>query len=362
MSRITVNLNDIPLYNIELLNEYDSLPEALTDLNSSNKKVCIVTDSNVSNYYLNEISEKIKPYVKDVITFIFPAGEESKNLDTVNSLYSLLIEQKFDRKDMLLALGGGVVGDLTGFAAATYLRGIAFVQVPTSLLAMVDSSIGGKTGVDYKSYKNMVGAFHQPSLVYISLSTLRTLNKKEFNAGLAEVIKHGLIKDSNYYNWLKENLTMIKNRDLTIMEQLIHISCNIKKDVVEKDPKEVGDRALLNFGHTIGHAIEKLMEFQLLHGECVSLGMVSASYMSYLKGHISYDELNDIKETLESFELPTSIQGIDPLEVLQVTKSDKKVELGTLKFILLSEIGNAIIDEQITDDEILKAIDFIMKS
>ncbi len=362
MKRITVNYDNKPLYNIELKNDYISIKDELTRLNCLHKKICIVTDTNVSNYYLSTILDIIKNSAKEVFTFVFPAGEESKNLDTVYSLYNLLIEHKFDRKDMLIALGGGVVGDLTGYAAATYLRGISFIQIPTTLLAMVDSSIGGKTGVDFRAYKNMIGAFHQPSLVYLSLNTLKTLNKKEFQAGLAEVIKHGLIKDYSYYIWLKENHNLIMNRDISVLEELILRSCIIKKDVVEKDPKEVGDRALLNFGHTIGHAIEKLMEFKLLHGECVSIGMVSAAFLSYQKGYITNIELMDIKETLESFDLPTSIYGLDPEEILRVTKSDKKVELGNLKFILLSKIGNAIVNEGLTEDEILEAIDYVVKS
>lgn len=191
-----------------------------------------------------------------MISIIFEAGESQKNLDTVKMIYEKLILAKFDRKDLLVALGGGVTGDITGFTAATYLRGIDFVQIPTSLLAQVDSSIGGKTGVDFDSYKNMVGAFHMPKLVYINVSTLTTLSDEQFISGMGEIIKHGLIKDSAYFDWLIENHDRILARDKDVLMEMIRVSCNIKRVVVENDPTEKGDRALLNFGHTLGHAIE----------------------------------------------------------------------------------------------------------
>ena len=188
---------------------------------------------------------------------------------------------------MLVALGGGVVGDLTGFAAATYLRGIDFVQVPTTLLSQVDSSIGGKTGVDFLQYKNMVGAFHQPKLVYINTTTLKSLPEREYFSGMGEVIKHGLIKDADYYEWIKENIDAIKAREHEAVREMIYQSCLIKGGVVERDPKEKGERALLNFGHTLGHAIEKLKDFTWLHGECVAAGCCLAAEISCIKGNIS---------------------------------------------------------------------------
>lgn len=223
--------------------------------------------------------------------FIFPAGEESKTLATVENLYEFLIQNKFERRDMLAALGGGVVGDLTGFTAATYLRGIDFIQIPTSLLAQVDSSIGGKTGVDFRAYKNMVGAFHQPKLVYSCAETLKTLTEQQYISGLGEIIKHGLIKDIAYYHWLKEHKEAILSRDTQTMIEMIEVSCRIKKEVVENDPEEAGERALLNFGHTLGHAVEKLMNFTMLHGECVAVGMHGAAWHFKRK---KYDLRRDI--------------------------------------------------------------------
>ena len=244
-------------------------------------------------------------------TFIFPAGEKNKNLDTVRTLYEFLIQKHFDRKDVLVALGGGVVGDLCGFAGATYLRGIRFIQVPTTLLSQVDSSIGGKTGVDFDSYKNMVGAFHMPSLVYASTSSLLTLSAEQFASGMGEIVKHGLIKNRDYYQWICEHADAIRERDLKVCEQLILVSCQIKRDVVEKDPTEQGERALLNFGHTLGHAIEKLMNFKLAHGQCVALGCLAAAHISAKRGMITDAEVDQMRKAFATFDLPVSFSKRD---------------------------------------------------
>ena len=257
---LTVHLNDEPIYDIFFANDFNSLPELLAGQGIADRRVCIVTESNVAPLYLDEIRNQLDGKCKELISIIFEAGESQKNLDTVKMIYEKLILAKFDRKDLLVALGGGVTGDITGFTAATYLRGIDFVQIPTSLLAQVDSSIGGKTGVDFDSYKNMVGAFHMPKLVYINVSTLTTLSDEQFISGMGEIIKHGLIKDSAYFDWLIENHDRILARDKDVLMEMIRVSCNIKRVVVENDPTEKGDRALLNFGHTLGHAIERYLE------------------------------------------------------------------------------------------------------
>ena len=357
---IVVKYNDAPVYDIVIEHDYSYLNRELNKLDITNKKLCIVTDTNVSKLYLNSVLELLKEYAKEVVFFTFPAGEVSKDLDTVNLLYEQLIEWNFDRKDILVALGGGVVGDLTGFVAATYLRGIQFIQMPTSLLAMVDSSVGGKTGVDFHAYKNMIGAFHQPTLVYMNLNTLSSLSNKQFYSGLGEIIKHGLIKDLSYYEWLIEHSNSIKSRDAMTLQEMIYRSCLIKCDVIEKDPKELGDRALLNFGHTIGHAVEKLMNFELLHGECVAIGMIAASYISFRRNYITQNQLDSIVSLLRSFELPISISGITAEDILHVTTHDKKMESGKLKFILLSTIGLAVIDTTVTREELLDSINYII--
>ena len=283
---INVKYEGKPLYNIVIEQSFDKLAEEFDKLGVTGRKLCIVSDSNVAPLYAKHIEEQLLKTGNKVFTFVFEAGEANKNLDTVEDVYEFLIKNHFDRKDMLVALGGGVVGDLTGFTAATYLRGISFIQVPTSLLAQVDSSIGGKTGVDFRAYKNMVGAFYQPKLVYMNISVLKSLSDRLFNSGFGEIIKHGLIKDAAYYEWLRDNISNIKSRNSDALEQMIYVSCNIKREVVEKDPKEKGDRALLNYGHTLGHAIEKLMDFKLYHGECVTLGMIAALRISVNRGDI----------------------------------------------------------------------------
>ncbi|MBQ9489268.1 MAG: 3-dehydroquinate synthase, partial [Lachnospiraceae bacterium] len=247
-------------------------------------------------------------------------------------------------------------GDLTGFVAATYLRGIDFIQVPTTLLAQADSSIGGKTGVDFEGYKNMVGAFKMPRLVYMNFETLKTLDERQYFAGFAEIMKHGLIKDSDFYEWLIENMYEICERDLNVLSEMLMKSCVVKKLVVEKDPTEQGERALLNLGHTIGHAVEKAKNFELYHGECVALGTVAAAYISWKKELLSMEEYYEIRDMFVPFYLPITVEGIDPQEVLTLTKSDKKKDGDHIKFVLLKKIGKAVIDTTVTDEEILAAI------
>lgn len=357
--RINVLYGRKPCYDIVFEQSFDALWTELEKLEAGGKKLCIVTDSQVDALYgetvLNLLEEKCKKAVK----FVFPAGESSKNLDVVKLLYKFLIEEKFDRSDMLIALGGGVTGDLTGFAAATYLRGIEFVQIPTTLLAQADSSIGGKTGVDFEDYKNMVGAFKMPKLVYMNISVLKTLESRQFFSGFAEVMKSALIKDDLFYEWLIENMYEICEKNEETLLEMVMRSCMIKKQVVEKDPTEKGERALLNLGHTIGHAIEKAKNFELYHGECVALGTVAAAFISYKKEYLSKEEYLEIRDMFVPFYLPITVEDIDPQEILKYTKSDKKMEAGQIKFILLKKIGKAVIDRTVTDEEILAAIDEI---
>lgn len=359
---ISVTSNGTLIYHIELTQNFTGLVENLKQLGyQKEQKICIVTDSNVGPLYADEVQTLLKNVFDTVIVHSFPAGEANKNLNTVNNLYEDLIIHHFDRRDILIALGGGVVGDLTGFTAATYLRGIDFIQVPTTLLSQVDSSIGGKTGVDFLQYKNMVGAFYQPRLVYMNLSVLKSLPDKQIVSGMGEIIKHGLIKDAAYYHWLAVHQKEILALQPETLEEMIYHSCNIKREVVERDPKEKGERALLNFGHTIGHAIEKLCDFSLYHGECVGLGIVSASYLSWKMGNITEEEFTKIKACLTSFGFQTSIQGLIPQEVLCATKSDKKMVGAKVKFILLSSIGEAYIYRDLTDEQILDGIAYVCR-
>ena len=357
---INVKYDGKPLYDIVIEKTFDRLSDEFNKLGVTGRKLCIVSDSNVARLYADDVAKELEKTGNKVFTYVFKAGEENKNLNTVEDVYEFLIQNHFDRKDMLVALGGGVVGDLTGFTAATYLRGIDFIQVPTSLLAQVDSSIGGKTGVDFRAYKNMVGAFHQPKLVYMNISVLQSLSRRLFNSGFGEIIKHGLIKDADYYNWLRVNATNIKDMDADALEYMIYVSCNIKREVVEKDPKEKGDRALLNYGHTLGHAIEKLMNFTLYHGECVTLGMIAALRISVNRGYISQKEYEDVLDMFKLYEFPVTVSGINADDVVKVSKSDKKMDAGKIKFILLNSIGNAYIDYDVSDIEMKDALKSVL--
>lgn len=350
-----------PLYSILLEDSFEGIGALLHSLQMDGRKVCIVSDSNVAPIYGKEVCGLLEREGFFCVSFMFPAGEASKNLDTVASLYEFLIEHSFDRNDVLLALGGGVTGDLTGFAAATYLRGIRFIGMPTSLLSMVDSSIGGKTGVDYKAYKNMVGAFYQPSAVYINVSALHTLPEREFLAGMGEVVKHGFILDKVYHTFLKANVAQILAKKKEILRDMIYQSLCIKRGVVERDPKEKGERALLNLGHTIGHAVEKLNEFSLLHGECVSVGMIAAAELSVLRGVLSKEEAKEIKDLICSFGMKTTVSALEKETFLAVCHKDKKADGAKIKFVLLKKIGEAFIDPEVSDDEIWTAFQSIIE-
>ena len=242
--RMTVHRDGKPIYDIVMEENYDRLGQEVASLSVRERRLCVVTDSTVAELYSDIVIRQLEPVCKEVNLFVFPAGEENKNLDTVRNLYEFLIQNHYDRNDMLVALGGGVVGDLCGFTAATYLRGIRFIQVPTTLLSQVDSSSGGKTGVDFDAYKNMVGAFHMPQLVYTAATSLLTLTEEQFACGMGEVIKHGLIMDADYYEWLQAHRKEILARDLSACEQMILISCRVKRDVVEQDPTEQGNRGI----------------------------------------------------------------------------------------------------------------------
>ena len=355
--RLEVNYQKKPCYSILIEHDFLSLKEELFALGYENRKLVIMTDETVAKFYLEEVKQVLLSVSTQVFSHVFKAGEEYKNLDSVQEGYSFLIENKIDRKDVLIALGGGVVGDMTGYIAATYLRGIDFVQIPTTLLAQLDSSIGGKTGVDFLQYKNMVGAFKMPALVYMNLSLLSTLEDRQFYNGFAEAMKHGLIRDALYYEWMISHIYEICDRDPETLEQLIFRSCEIKKAIVEKDPLEKGDRALLNFGHTLGHAIEKYKNFTLLHGECVALGCVAAAFISWKKQLLSMEEYYEVRDMFVPFQLPISIEDIEVDRIVEITKSDKKMEQGNIKFILLKKIGKAVIDTGVTEEEIKNAME-----
>lgn len=346
-------------YHIYLEPDFAKLPEAVEPLNIKERKLCIVADSTTAELYGAELKEILKETCTYVSMFVFPAGEVNKTLNTVRDLYEHLILEKFDRKDMLVALGGGVVGDLTGFAAATYLRGIGFIQIPTTLLSQVDSSIGGKTGVDFDAYKNMVGAFHMPRLVYMNLNVLKTLPDRQFACGMGEIIKHGLIQDSDYLEKLSTYQREIREKNYAALLWMVAGSCKVKRHVVEEDPTEQGIRAWLNFGHTIGHSVEKLKDFTLCHGECVAIGCAAAAWMSWKRGMISEKEKEAAEQLLLDYQLPVRVKGLKPEDIVKTTKLDKKMDAGKVKFVLLKKIGEAFVTRDVEDEELLRASRYV---
>ena len=357
---MNVCYNGKPCYDILFTENFDELKERIDLLGFNNRRIVIITDSDVNPLYGKAVQDAIQDEHHPVAIYEIPAGETHKNLNTVHDIYAFLIAQHLDRHDLLIALGGGVVGDITGFCAATYLRGISFIQIPTTLLAQTDSSVGGKTGVDFEGYKNMVGAFYMPSLVYINISVLRSLDARQYASGFAEVMKYGLIKDQEFYSWLVDHIYEINDREAGVLLPMIRRSCEIKKEVVEKDPTEKGERALLNYGHTIGHAIEKARNFELLHGECVALGSIAAAYISWQKGLLSEEDYYEIRDMFVPFGLPISVENINPDEVIKLMKSDKKADSGTIRFILLKDLGKGVIHTDVTDEEVRNAIDEIL--
>ena len=328
-----------PIYEIVFETAFEKLAEKVKQIGLEGRKVCIVMDSNTSHLYGEKVRKVLEPVSAKVISFQFPAGELHKTLDVVRDIYKELIESHFDRKDYLAALGGGVVGDITGFAAATYLRGISFIQIPTTLLSQSDSSVGGKTGVDFDGYKNMVGAFCMPKLVYMNVSTLSTMDERDYLSGI--------------------NHEKICSQDNETLIEMDYHNCRIKGEVVEEDPTEQGIRSLLNFGHTLGHAIEKQKAGELYHGECVSIGAAAAAYISMKRGYLTKDELQTVLDAFTSFKLPITVTGVDKEAALAATKSDKKMQGNQIRFILLKSLGEAVVDKTVTMDEMREALDFV---
>lgn len=302
-----------------------------------------VSNTTVAPLYLHKIEAALDGLKHG--NCILPDGESYKTLDTLNSIYTHLLEDRYDRNTTLLALGGGVVGDITGFAAASYQRGVNFIQIPTTLLAMVDSSVGGKTGVNHPLGKNMIGAFHQPQCVIIDTDTLDTLDDRQLRAGLAEVIKYGLIIDIDFLTWLEENIEALLNRDKAALTYAIKHSCQIKANIVAEDEKEQGSRALLNLGHTFGHAIETGMGYgKWLHGEAISTGMLLATEMSARLGWITQNQVERVKTLLLRSGLPIHTpESMTCEDFIKLMAVDKKVIDGQLRLVLLQDIGNAVV-------------------
>lgn len=350
MKKIRVKLAERS-YDISIgTNILNKIGKNLRSFNLS-QKIAIVSNTTVFSLYGKSVLDSVKKAGFETVTVIIPDGEKYKDLLWLQRIYNDLLAYKLDRSSALIALGGGVIGDITGFAASTYMRGISYIQVPTTLLAQVDSSVGGKTGVNHKLGKNMIGTFWQPRLVWIDVDTLKTLPKRELLAGLAEIIKYGVIYDKNLFSTLKKNRDRVLRLDKKILTHIIKRSCEIKSEVVSRDERESGLRSILNYGHTIGHAIETATDYrQYLHGEAISIGMCFEARLSQKLNLIDKEDVSRIRELIESFGLPSTVpKDIDINRMILSMQLDKKAVAGTLTFILPEKIGKVNIYKGVTE-------------
>lgn len=323
------------------------------------KSVAVVTNTTVAPLFLERLAGALAREGVEVVRIVVADGEAHKDWKTLNAVFDALLERRCGRDTTLIALGGGVIGDLAGFAAATYQRGVQYVQIPTTLLAQVDSSVGGKTAINHPLGKNMIGAFHQPRLVLADTDTLETLAERELRSGLAEVIKHGLVRDAEFFAWLEENIGRLLSRDAAALEHAVLRSVAIKAEIVAQDERESGLRRVLNFGHTFGHAIETGLGYGAwLHGEAVAAGMAMAADLSRQLGYLSDADTGRIRALLQRAGLPTAAKGIAPARMQQLMSVDKKVKEGRTHFVLLQRLGEATL----RDDVPAAAVDHTLSS
>ncbi len=334
------------------------LADELTRVNWKGK-VGIITDSNVARYYLSRCEELVQEVCpQGYVVHILPAGEEYKTLQQIEEICTTMLKGGLDRSSGIIALGGGVVGDVAGYFSASYMRGIPFIQVPTTIVSQVDASIGGKTGVNHPLGKNILGAFHQPHSVIIDLELLKTLPERMYREGFAEIIKHGIIADEELFCYCRDYADKLVGKDLSCLLYPVVHSCEIKADVVMKDEKEQNIRAYLNFGHTFGHAFEAVTQYTMfLHGEAVSLGMITASEVAVLMGYIPADIPNQLRDVLKKYHLPTCWSEVPVDDVMESMKRDKKTKGGKLRFVLPRKIGQVSIDGDVPDEYIRQALE-----
>ncbi len=360
MERIRVNLEKSRRDSYEILIGEDVMDHVglVTKVKNHADRCVIITDSDVNPLYGEAVKENLRETALPVDIIEIPAGEASKSLNTVLNVVKQLIGLKVSRKSLLIALGGGVVGDVTGFIASIYMRSIPYIQIPTTLLAQVDSSVGGKTGVDLPEGKNLLGTFYQPKAVYIDPSFLKTLSDKDFANGLAEIIKYGIIGSHNLFEFLEHEKDEIKRRSPSLMNSLVARSCKIKADVVEMDEKELGLRRILNFGHTLGHALEAASGYSLSHGEAVSIGMVGAAKISHRLNYLDTTSYNRIVDLIKEYELPIKIPaGMETAQIEAFMGSDKKAVAGRLHFVLVKEIGAPFVTSEIPSGVVMETIE-----
>ncbi|MGR3177854.1 MAG: 3-dehydroquinate synthase [Candidatus Anammoxibacter sp.] len=344
-------------YNIKIGQRIIKQIDALLPDNIESKKAVIITDENVAKLYLDLLANRFAKSGFDIKQVSIVPGEDQKNSSTIEKLYEAFFDHRMDRKSFVIALGGGVVGDLSGFAASTFMRGIPYVQVPTTLLAQVDSSVGGKTGINHPRGKNMVGCFYQPKGVFIDTDTLSTLPKEELIAGLVEVVKYGMIRSKPLFEYLENSLSDILQLKEDALEHIIFNSCRIKAEVVEEDEKENGIRVILNYGHTIGHAIEALTGYrQYRHGEAVGIGMVYAGKIAKEMGLVDDSTLDRQTSLLEQMGLSSTVTDLDTTQIVEKLYQDKKTIGGRLRFVLPVQIGEVVVSDNVPEDIIYKVL------
>ncbi len=352
MTTLTVQLGERAypiIISPDALSNSAALAQAITG-----NTVVIVTNTTVAPLYADALAQTVTHLGKTVHIHAMPDGEQYKDIANWHGIFDTLLSKQCDRKTTIIALGGGVVGDMAGFAAAAYMRGVPFIQCPTTLLSQVDSSVGGKTGINHPLGKNMIGAFYQPQLVLADISTLNTLPDRELSAGLAEIIKHGAIYDADYFAWLEQNMDALRARDVAALTHAIVRSCEIKAEVVAQDERESGLRAILNFGHTFGHAIEAGMGYgNWLHGEAVGAGMVLAADLSQRLGQLDAADAARISALVKAAGLPTEPPRLGMDAMLEHMQLDKKNSAGAIRFVLLDGLGKAVIQK--ADDAALRA-------
>ena len=352
MKTITVKLKDrsYPIYIGKDILKNNNL---LKKINSNN--FALITNKKIKSLHLSKI--KNTSLKKNLI--ILNDGEKYKNQDSISKIYNSLLKNKFSRDGCIVAFGGGVIGDMSGFAAATYQRGVNFVQIPTTLLAMVDSSVGGKTGINHPFGKNMIGSFHQPSAVIIDINVLKTLPKRQFNAGMAEVIKYGIIENKSFFNWIENNIEKIKSNEDSSIINIIKKSCEIKAKIVAMDEKEKNIRALLNLGHTFGHAIENNLGYgKWLHGEAVACGFLIACSVSIHNKTMKQVDYEKVKKVIKAFDLPTKLpKGLNLKKLYKTMTLDKKVKNNQMVYVIPQNIGKAYITNKIHKNIVMKALE-----
>jgi len=311
-------------------------------------KAAIITDTTVDGLYGDTLSQSLTRDGFNVTTLVVPPGEEQKSLETAGSLYQELTGSYAERTTSILALGGGVIGDLAGFVAATYMRGVPLIQVPTTLLAQVDSSIGGKVAVDHGQLKNTIGVFYQPRVVISDIDTLKTLPEVELANGLSEIIKSAAIRNRKFFNFLESNLERARALDVAVLEEIVLETAKIKAEIVARDEKDLGLRGILNYGHTVGHALETASNFQLQHGQAVAIGMTAAARISNKMGILDENEVVRLKNVIEKAGLPTEMPNLNIKDIISAMKHDKKVLQDKIRFILLKAIGDAFITDEVS--------------